>query len=71
MRVSDKDLSAHWHNREMLNNRTIFRTTTKPAVLSIDNISEDDEGNYQCRIEFIKSRTKIQQVRLTVIGWFF
>lgn len=62
--------AKHWKDGETLDDRAYFRTITEPATLSIDNISERDEGDYRCRIDFLKSPTKNSLVRLTVIGKF-
>lgn len=36
--------------------------------MKIDNISEKDEGEYRCRIDYLRSPTKNLRVKLTVIG---
>ncbi|XP_044729168.1 nephrin-like [Chrysoperla carnea] len=59
--------AKHWRDGEILDERAYFRTITEPATLSIDNISERDEGDYRCRIDYLKSPTKNSLVRLTVI----
>lgn len=41
---------------------------TEPSTLSIDNIKEKDEGEYRCRIDYLRSPTKNSRVKLTVIG---
>jgi hypothetical protein len=41
---------------------------TDPATLNIDNISEKDEGEYRCRIDYLRSPTKNLRVKLAVIG---
>lgn len=41
-------------------------------ILRITNISETDEGMYECRVEYASQRTFTTMMQLTVIGkWFF
>uniref|UniRef100_A0A6P7FGY0 Uncharacterized protein LOC114330060 n=1 Tax=Diabrotica virgifera virgifera TaxID=50390 RepID=A0A6P7FGY0_DIAVI len=40
---------------------------TEPSTLSIDNIVEKDEGEYRCRIDYLRSPTKNSRVTLTVV----
>lgn len=37
-------------------------------LLRIRNVTEEDEGTYQCRVEYASQRTFITQIRLSVIG---
>lgn len=48
--------------------RAFFRTMTEPSTLKIDNISEKDEGEYRCRIDYLRSPTKNLRVKLTIVG---
>lgn len=41
---------------------------TEPATLNIDNVSEKDEGEYQCRIDYLRSPTKYLRIKLIVVG---
>lgn len=60
-------LPKHWQEKT-LETRAFFRTMTEPSTLSIDNIREKDEGEYRCRIDYLRSPTKNLRVKLTVIG---
>ncbi|KAL3285863.1 hypothetical protein HHI36_000384, partial [Cryptolaemus montrouzieri] len=59
-------LAKHWQERN-LDTRAFFRTMTEPATLSLDSVNEMDEGDYTCRIDYLRSPTKNFRVRLTVI----
>ncbi|XP_050301674.1 nephrin isoform X2 [Anthonomus grandis grandis] len=52
---------------DRLNGRAHYHMVVEPSTLSIDNISEEDEGEYRCRIDYLKSPTKNLRVWLTVI----
>lgn len=41
---------------------------TEPSTLKIDGITEKDEGEYRCRIDYLRSPTKNLRVKLTVVG---
>ncbi|KAL3286109.1 hypothetical protein HHI36_000622 [Cryptolaemus montrouzieri] len=58
--------AKHWRG-ESLETRAFFRTMTEPATLSLDNISEKDEGEYRCRIDYSLSATKNYRVKLSVL----
>ncbi|XP_060523485.1 nephrin isoform X2 [Cylas formicarius] len=57
---------SHWKDVN-LEPRAFFRTMTDPATLSIDNVSQSDEREYRCRIDYLRSPTKNLRVRLNVI----
>lgn len=57
----------HWQDGN-LETRAFFRTMMEPSTLSIDNISEKDEGEYRCRIDYLRSSTKNLRVKLGIIG---
>lgn len=59
---------AHRWQDSSLDSRAFFRTLTEPSTLSIDNIGEKEEGEYRCRIDYLRSPTKNLRVKLTVIG---
>ncbi|XP_017787321.1 PREDICTED: synaptogenesis protein syg-2 isoform X2 [Nicrophorus vespilloides] len=59
--------NAHRWQDVSLENRAFFRTMTEPSTLSIENIAENEEGEYRCRIDFMKSPTKNLKVILAVI----
>ncbi|XP_030763465.1 LOW QUALITY PROTEIN: nephrin-like [Sitophilus oryzae] len=56
----------HWRG-ENLEARALFQRITNPSSLNMDNVSEADEGEYRCRIDYLKSPTKNLRVRLDVI----
>ncbi|XP_065167952.1 nephrin isoform X2 [Atheta coriaria] len=58
---------AHRWQDSSLDSRAFFRTLTEPSTLSIDNIGEKEEGEYRCRIDYLRSPTKNLRVKLTVI----
>ena len=62
--------ASHWKG-EHLNDRAFFRTATEPASLNINHVEEKDEGEYKCKVDFIKSPTKTSRVQLVVIGKSF
>lgn len=69
-RGSHSTHAKHWKDGN-IEERAFFNTIREPSALSIDNISEKDEGEYRCRIDYQKSPTKNLRVRLSVIGkWF-
>ncbi|XP_067130560.1 LOW QUALITY PROTEIN: nephrin-like [Centruroides vittatus] len=47
--------------------RVYFDVSPKTPHLKIDHVTEDDEGEYRCRIDFRRSRTVTHSVRLIVI----
>lgn len=62
------ELATHWHDGQILDERAFFRTIPEPSTLSIHEITEADEGEYRCRIDYLRSPTKNIRVKLTVIG---
>ncbi|XP_049962106.1 synaptogenesis protein syg-2-like [Schistocerca serialis cubense] len=57
----------HWKHPQLLGERGFFRTVATPAALSLSDVAESDEGVYRCRVDFRRSASRIQRVRLTVI----
>lgn len=58
---------SHWTD-DKIKSRALYRASTEPSTLSVVNVSENDDGEYRCRIDYLKSPTKNLRVRLTVIG---
>ena len=52
----------------MLNNRLSFDMTRRPPLLRIKPVRESDAGEYRCRVDYKKHRTKNFGAKLTVIG---
>ncbi|RWS30182.1 CD80-like C2-set immunoglobulin domain containing protein [Leptotrombidium deliense] len=48
--------------------RFTFDTSSEPSSLLIDNVNEEDDGEYRCRIDYRISRTRNYVVRLYVVG---
>lgn len=67
--MSPQSGAKHWKDKN-LKERAFFRTMTEPSTLKIDEIAEIDEGEYRCRIDYLRSPTKNLRVKLTVIGKF-
>ncbi|CAH1104103.1 unnamed protein product [Psylliodes chrysocephalus] len=40
---------------------------TEPSTLSVDNVGEKDEGEYRCRIDYLKSPTRNSRVTMQVV----
>lgn len=57
----------HWKAENLLN-RAHFRRIPEPATLTIANVSERDEGEYLCRIDYFRSPTRNERATLTVVG---
>lgn len=62
------EVATHWHDDQILDKRAFFRTITEPSTLSIEDITEADEGEYRCRIDYLRSPTKNIRVKLSIIG---
>lgn len=71
MRSKHTDKATHWKDKEYLNERGHFRTTTEPAILNIKKVEQRDEGEYLCRVDFVRSPTRNSKIYLTVIGKFW
>ncbi|KAL2718227.1 synaptogenesis protein syg-2-like isoform X6 [Vespula squamosa] len=67
MRGKHSEKASQWKNKEHLNEFTHFRMNTDPAMLVISDVEEKDEGDYRCRVDFIKSPTRNSRIYLTII----
>jgi len=45
-----------------------FDVNQNPPILIINPVYEEDAGEYRCRVDFRKSRTKNFVAKLTVFG---
>ncbi|XP_022230550.2 uncharacterized protein LOC111079610 isoform X6 [Drosophila obscura] len=57
---------THWSD-ETYRERLSFHVEGRAGTLSIKSTSEDDTGEYRCRVDFQKSPTRNSKVNLTVI----
>lgn len=48
--------------------RMYFDVNQNPPILIINPVYEEDAGEYRCRVDFRKSRTKNFVAKLTVFG---
>lgn len=53
---------------DQLEGRAYLSITHKPSTLRLKPLLEEDEGQYRCRVDFKKARTRNFDVLLTVIG---
>lgn len=60
--------ATHWKDKNRLGERAHFRTVQDPAILAINNVQENDEGNYRCRVDFFRSPTRNAKVYLMIVG---
>lgn len=67
LRGKHSEKPLHWHEKEYLGDRALFRTTTEPATLSINHVQEQDEGDYRCRVDFTTNPTRNSRIQMTVI----
>ena len=59
---------ARHSSEENLVSRSYMNTIQKPAVLVVEVLSVEDEGEYRCRVDFRKGRTRNSVVFLKIIS---
>ncbi|XP_018321411.1 hemicentin-1 isoform X2 [Agrilus planipennis] len=59
--------ALHWSDPMMFGPRAFFLTEAKPAALTLDGVTLDDEGLYRCRVDFRTTPTRNFAINLTVI----
>ncbi|KAJ3636503.1 hypothetical protein MTP99_000046 [Tenebrio molitor] len=59
--------ALHWSDPKVFGPRAYFVTVSKPAALTLDGVSLDDEGIYRCRVDFRTTPTRNFAINLTVI----
>lgn len=84
-RIDGRELNDHLNPTEPDNLGTVFSRKGKhykndsriefdlrevTPLLRIRNVTEEDEGTYQCRVEYASQRTFFTQIRLSVIGLY-
>ncbi|GBL85764.1 Nephrin [Araneus ventricosus] len=52
---------------DLLNGRAYLSITHKPSTLKLKPLLEEDEGQYRCRVDFRKARTRNFDVLVTVV----
>lgn len=58
---------THWSD-ETYRERLSFHVEGRAGTLTIKSTTEDDTGEYRCRVDFQKSPTRNSKVNLTVIS---
>ncbi|XP_050293080.1 hemicentin-1 isoform X2 [Anthonomus grandis grandis] len=59
--------ALQWSDPNMFGPRAYFVTVSKPAALTLDGVTLDDEGVYRARVDFKMSPSRNCAVNLTVI----
>jgi len=58
---------THWSD-ETYRERLSFHVEGRAGTLTMKSTTEDDTGEYRCRVDFQKSPTRNSKVNLTVIS---
>ncbi|XP_076328794.1 synaptogenesis protein syg-2-like [Tachypleus tridentatus] len=58
--------SRHWRSDELAS-RAYFNIKDVPAHLTLDPVTEGDEGVFTCRVDFHKARTRYWEVGLNLV----
>jgi hypothetical protein len=59
--------TKHFLSDDLINRATL-NITVRPAILTIDPVKSEDEGEYRCRVDFRWGRTMNTVLSLIVIG---
>ena len=68
VRTGDVAQAKLWSSPRAFASRAIFRASSHPAQLLVDDIQLMDEGVYRCRVDFRNSPTRNMKINFTVIG---
>ncbi|XP_022240217.1 nephrin-like [Limulus polyphemus] len=58
---------ANHFSDDPLGSRTYFDLNYKPPILKIEHVHKDDEGEYECRVDYRRARTEKWKLFLNVI----
>ena len=67
MRMKNREKVSQWMD-DYLKNRAYFQTASLPATLNINQVQEEDEGEYRCRVDFKQNPTRNSRIQLSIIG---
>ncbi|XP_022238856.1 uncharacterized protein LOC111085286 [Limulus polyphemus] len=62
--------TAHFSD-DPLGSRAQFYLNSRPPALKIGKVKKDDEGEYECRVDYRRSRTEKWKIFLNVTGKMF